>query len=84
MQERILVSFHRIAEKVADGMPLAVVIPAEFPNFVKGGRPRKLLGGLVTRRQAEIALANTPSSVYEYPCDKDADGDPFDPDEGSE
>jgi len=66
------------------GWKTAKVISEEFPKFVKGGRPLQPLPGLVDRRQAEIDLAKTPSTVNEYPCDKDADGDPNDPDEGSE
>ena len=40
--------------------------------------------GLERRRQSEIELAQKPSTVRIYICDKDGDGDPGDPDEGSE
>lgn len=44
-----------------------------------------VLAGLTARRAKEIALARTPSTVFTYPCnDPDSDGDPGDPDEGSE
>jgi hypothetical protein len=61
---------------------VAVVIPEEFPKFNKAGGVEN--AGLKKRREAEIALAKTPSTVRACICDKDCDGDPGDPDEGSE
>lgn len=56
----------------------------ELPRWNKGpdGKPAK---GPTNRRAEELALAKTKGDDYPYPCnDPDNDGDPGDPDEGSE
>jgi hypothetical protein len=90
IQVRLLhsIKFHIWFKEIANATIIVTVIATELPRWNKAQDPGKgnvVLPGLIRRRNAEIALAQQSSSVFTYPCtDPDNDGDPGDPNEGSE